>query len=91
MDCYPPNFSVMGFSRQGYWSRLPYPPAGDLPNPGIEPVSFRSPALAGGFFTSITPWDFNRKEKYHVEKDIFPFPCLTCFAQVRENWPLIFF
>ena len=32
----------MGFSRQGYWSRLPCPPPGDLPNPGIE---LRSPAL----------------------------------------------
>ena len=32
----------MGFSRQEYWSGLPFPSAGDLPNPGIEP---RSPAL----------------------------------------------
>ena len=32
----------MGFSRQGYWSGLPFPSPGDLPNPGIEP---RSPAL----------------------------------------------
>ena len=31
-----------GYSRQGYWSRLPRPPPGDLPNPGMEP---RSPAL----------------------------------------------
>ena len=38
----------MGFSRQEYWSGLPFPPPGDLPNPGIEPVSS---ALAGGFFT----------------------------------------
>ena len=29
----------MGFSRQEYWSGLPFPPAGDLPNPGIKPVS----------------------------------------------------
>ena len=29
----------MGFSRQEYWSGLPFPPPGDLPNPGIEPVS----------------------------------------------------
>ena len=36
----------MGFSRQEYWSGLPFPPPGDLPDPGIEPVS---PALAGGF------------------------------------------
>ena len=42
----------MGFSRQKYWSGLPFPPPGDLPNPGIEPVSLASPALAGGFFTT---------------------------------------
>ena len=39
----------LGFSRQEYWSGLPFPPPGALPNPGIEP---RSPALAGRFFTS---------------------------------------
>ena len=39
----------MEFSRQEYWSGLPCPPAGDLPDPGIEPVN---PALADGFFTS---------------------------------------
>ena len=40
----------MGFSRQEYWSRLPCPPPGDLPNPGIEPMSLISPALAVGLF-----------------------------------------
>ena len=35
----------MGFSRQEYWSRLPRPPPGDLPNPGMEPTSPESPAL----------------------------------------------
>ena len=38
----------MGLSRREYWRRLPCPPAGDLPDPGMEPVLFRSPALAGG-------------------------------------------
>ena len=38
----------MGFPRQEYWSGVPCPPPGDLPNPGIEPVSIMSPALAGG-------------------------------------------
>ena len=41
----------LGFSRQGYWSGLPFPSPGDLPNPGIKPVSLMPPALAGGFFT----------------------------------------
>ena len=35
----------MGFSRQEYWSGLPFPPSGDLPDPGIEPVSPAVPAL----------------------------------------------
>ena len=44
----------MGFSRQEYWSGLPCPPPGDLPDPGIEPASLMSPASAGGFFTTST-------------------------------------
>ena len=44
----------MGFSRQGYRSELPCPPPGDLPNPGIKTASLKSPALAGGFFTTST-------------------------------------
>ena len=44
----------MGFSRQEYWSGLPCPPPGDLPDPGIEPVSITSPALAGRLFTTST-------------------------------------
>ena len=45
----------MGFSRREYWSGLPFPPPGDLPNPGIEPVSLVSPALAGRFLTTAPP------------------------------------
>ena len=44
----------MGFSRQEYWSGLPCPPPGDLPDPGIETVSLPSPALAGRLFTTST-------------------------------------
>ena len=40
----------MGFLRQEYWSGLPFLSPGDLPEPGIEPVSLKSPALGGGFF-----------------------------------------
>ena len=47
----------MGFSRQEYWSRLPCPPPGDLPNLGIEPMSLMSPALAGRFFTASAIWE----------------------------------
>ena len=45
----------MGFPRQEYWSGLPFRPPVDLPNPGIEPSSLVSPALAGGFFTTAPP------------------------------------
>ena len=42
----------MEFSRQEYWSRLPFPTPGDLSNPWVKPGSLASPALAGGFFTT---------------------------------------
>ena len=45
----PPS---MGFPRQEYWSGLPFPSPGDLPDPGIEPTS---PAVAGKFFTTEPP------------------------------------
>jgi len=45
----------MEFSRQEYWSGLLCPPPGDLPDPGIKPMSPASPALAGGFFTTEPP------------------------------------
>ena len=45
----------MAFSRQEYWSRLPFPPPGDLLDPGIEPASLASPTLAGGFLTTEPP------------------------------------
>ena len=47
----------MGFSRQEYWSGLPFPSLGDLPNSGIELVSLASPVLVGGFFTTEPPGD----------------------------------
>ena len=45
----------MGFSRQEYWSELPFPPPEDLPDSGIELVSLLSPALASEFFTTRPP------------------------------------
>ena len=46
---------LMEFSRQEYWSGLPFPSPGDLPNPGIKPMFLASPALAGEFFTTEPP------------------------------------
>ena len=58
--CDPMNQSSPGssprFSRQEYWSGLPRPLPGDLPDPGMEPASLMSPALADGFFTSSATW-----------------------------------
>ena len=52
----------MGFSRQEHWSGLPCSPPGDLPDPGIEPMSFMSSVLTGRFFTSSTTWDALAKQ-----------------------------
>ena len=48
---------LMGFSRQEFWSGLPFPSSGDLPDPGIEPTALMSPVLAGGFFTTSATWE----------------------------------
>ena len=45
----------MGFPRQEYWSGLPFPSPGDLPDPGIKSTSLTSLALAGRFFAIVTP------------------------------------
>ena len=55
----------MGFSKQEYWSELPFPPPGDLLNPGIKPRSSASPALADRFFTTEPPT--------RVQKDLTSF------------------
>ena len=52
MNCSPPGSFVHGFPRQEYWSGIPFPSSGKLPDAGIEPAS---PALAGGFFTTEPP------------------------------------
>ena len=50
---YSPQIPLsMGFSRQEYWSGLPFSPPGNLPEPGIEPKCLGSPALAGRFVTT---------------------------------------
>ena len=56
----------MGFSRQEYLNGLPFSSPAYLPNPGIKPTSLKSPALAGGFFTTSTPWESPRLEYYTV-------------------------
>ena len=57
----------MGFSRQEFWSGLPCPPPRDLPNPGIEPVSLKSPALVGGFLTTSA----TQEPRFQGERGLF--------------------
>ena len=77
----------MGFPRQEYWSGLPFPSPGDLPNPGIEPIS---PALAGGFFTTEPSGKQTHKSlwnvinKYYISKQL----CLWLAWIVRKCFPL---
>ena len=52
----------MEFPMQKYWSRLPFPPPGDLPNPGIESTSLGFPALAGRSFNNSTTWKAHNRE-----------------------------
>ena len=58
MDCVAWQAPLsMGFSRKEYWSGLPCPSSGDLPNPGIKPACLMSPALAGRLFTTPSTWE----------------------------------
>ena len=50
----------MGFSRQVYWSGLPWPPSGDLLHSRMEPVSLKSPALTDRLFTASATWKQNQ-------------------------------
>ena len=59
MDCNSQAPLSMRFFRQEYWSGLPFPPPGDLPNPATESLSLVSPGLAGGFFTTGATWEVN--------------------------------
>ena len=66
MDCSPQAPLSMGFSRQEYWSGLPFPSPGDLPNPGIKPLSLA--------------WQVDSSPLSHLESPLnFFFPLLLCF------------
>ena len=69
----PPGFSAHGIFQARIRSRLPFPSPGDLPDPGIEPVSLAVSALAGGFFTASAAWEALRKA------------CSDIFLQILVN------
>ena len=56
MDCSPPGSSIHGLSQARILEWVAISLSRDLPDPGIKPLSFMSPALAGKFFTSSTTW-----------------------------------
>ena len=58
----------IGFCRREYWSGLPLSTPEDFPDPGIEPASLASPALAGGFFTTSTTWEAPNSAYYKVKR-----------------------
>ena len=86
----------MGFSLQEFWSGLPFPSSEDLPEPGIKPVSLKSHALAGGFFTTSTIQEAhilrNSLAKWSVCFSCSMgrhFPMLkfrTCSSRVSRSW-----
>ena len=59
----------MGFSRQGYWSELPFPSPGDLPNPGTESASLMSLALQAGYLPLVPPGLQNWGVEWVVENE----------------------
>ena len=66
MDYSPPGNSVHGILQARKLKCVAMPSAGDLPNPGIKPVSLTSPALAGRFFTSSATWERAQKKKKYI-------------------------
>ena len=71
----------MGFSRQEFWSGLPCPPPGGLPNPVTEPTSLMSPALAGGFCANSATWEpllFHIRQCIHPNATLSICPTLSC-------------
>ena len=77
----------MEFSRQEYWSGLPYPTPGNLPDPGIEPRSLVSPALTGGLFTTEPPGKpliIFTSAKYSASSALVPQVCDVCCFM--NNW-----
>ena len=59
------------FSKQEYWSGLPFSSPGGLPHSGIKPVSLVSPALTGGFFTTSATWESPRRLKFPLQLSSF--------------------
>ena len=77
--------------RQEYWSRLPFPPPGDLPDPGIKPC-LTSAALARGLFTTSTTWEAHFAKQPTLNKRLFTQPKgklrekTDIYISIKERW-----
>ena len=82
----------MGLFRQEYWSALPFPSPGALPDPGILwPLSFMSPALAGGFFTTNVTWELyfsSKKASFTLINYSSQAPFFNSVL-TKNMWPLL--
>ena len=86
MDCSCQAPVSIEFPRQEYWSGLPFPPPGDLPDPGIKSVSFISLTLEGGFFTPNISWETLKVYISHANMDCRDsFQCL-CPKQLHNSF-----
>ena len=75
----------MGSSSQEYWSGLPCPSPGDVPDPGIKHESLVSPALAGGFFTTRTTLFRITTQRSILASYLFPENWKGLFTAVPSN------
>ena len=75
----------MGFSKQEYWSGFPFSSPGDLLNPGIEPTSLISPALAGKFFTTSAVWEAQQVTNQWAKVGAPPNMYTTSFSVSSER------
>ena len=82
----------MGFSRQEYWSGLPFPPPGDLLDPGIKPAPLMSPAWAGRFFATSTTWEAPKgvQEWFLCQKQPEVHPRVIYFSSAEQLHPVSF-
>ena len=82
----------MGFSRQEYWSRLPFSSPGDLSDPGIEPKSLASPALAGWILYHYITWEaISYLCKWHLTWEAFTvYSCKRAYTHYPRFFLLCF-
>ena len=88
--CNPVDCSAPGFSTHGiFWSGLPFPTPGDNPDPGIEPVSLASPALAGNSLPLAPPQKPSSPLLRPAAQKWSPGPLCTWYNQTRKLFRLL--